>query len=357
MDLRKMLGQLFLLGFQGQEISKSSPIVADIKERNLGGVLLFDRLLAKNLTANNIFSASQVKNLTDGLQSYSGNRLLIGVDQEGGKVCRLTQKGGFPVTASPSELGEINDIVLTEMHAATVAHMLKRLGINLNLAPVVDLNIFPDSPIIGALGRSFSSDAEQVVRHAKAWIQAHGTCNILSCLKHFPGHGSAHNDSHLGFVDISETWNKKELQPFSELIKQGLADAVMTGHLFNSILDSRYPATLSQNIITGLLRRELRYDGVVISDDIQMKAISDLYGLEETLFRAFSAGVDMIIIGNNLDYAPDILERALQATIRCLQKGYLKEEQLIAALRRVQRLKDRHFSGAAHTYLFGMGEP
>ncbi len=344
MDLRKMLGQLFLLGFQGQDIAKGSPIIADIEERNLGGVLLFDRLLAKNLTLNNIINASQVKILAERLQSHAGNRLLIGVDQEGGRVCRLTQKGGFPMTASLYELGESNDVVLTEIHAAAVANMLKCLGINLNLAPVVDLNIFPDNPIIGALDRSFSSDAAQVVRHAKAWIQAHRSGKILSCLKHFPGHGSARNDSHLDFVDISETWSRKELEPFAELIKQDLADTVMTGHLFNKSLDSRYPATLSQDTITGLLRRELRYDGVVITDDIQMKAISDHYGLEETLFRTFSAGVDMIIIGNNLDYDPDILERALQVTISCLQKGFLKEKVLIAAFRRVQRLKDRYFS-------------
>jgi beta-N-acetylhexosaminidase len=344
MDLRTMLGQLFLLGFQGMDVSNHHPIVADISKRNLGGVILFDRLLAKNLKSNNIIGATQVKNMTESLQEVAGNRLLIGVDQEGGKVCRLTSKGGFPVSTNAADLGARNDAVLTEIHALATADMLKCLGININLAPVVDLNIFPDNPIIGALGRSFSSKAEIVTEHAKVWIEAHRSRNILSCLKHFPGHGSSRTDSHLGFVDISGTWSREELLPFTGLIGQGLADVIMTGHLFNGSLDSRFPATLSRDTISGLLRTELRFDGVVITDDIQMKAITDRYGLEEIVSRTFSAGVDMIVIGNNLDYDPEILEKAIQATLRCLKKGFLTEEVLVAALKRVRRLKDRHFA-------------
>jgi len=339
-----MLGQLFILGFQGEVVTNRHPIVADITERNLGGVILFDRLLAKGLKTNNIISATQVRNLTKSLRKIAGNQLIIGIDQEGGQVARLTGKEGFPVSASPAELGKKDDIVLTGIHALAVADMLKSLGINLNLAPVVDLNIFPDNPIIGALNRSFSNKAQSVVQHAKVWIQTHSSRNIISCLKHFPGHGSSRNDSHLGFVDISKTWSREELNPYAELIKLRLADVIMTGHLFNRSLDSQYPATLSWKTVTGLLRKELRYEGVVITDDIQMRAIADQYGLEEIIVRTFSAGVDMIIIGNNLDYDPEILEKAVKMTLHCLKKGYLQEKMLVAALNRIRQLRNGYFS-------------
>jgi beta-N-acetylhexosaminidase len=339
MNLEKILGQLFLLGFHGETVSENHHIVADIQEKNLGGVILFERLLAKNLGCNNIITATQVKRLTTGLQDLAGRQLLIGVDQEGGRVCRFTAGRGFPVSAAVAELGERDDLVLTEIHSLAAADMLQELGINLNLAPVVDLNTYRDNPIIGRLGRSFSADAEKVVRHAEAWIKAHHARNILTCLKHFPGHGSSRHDSHLGFVDISETWNQDELKPFAELIRLGLADTIMTGHLFNSHLDPEHPATLSHSTITDVLRKKLRYDGVILTDDLQMKAITDRYGLEEAVCMAFAAGIDMVVIGNNLDYDPEILPKAIKSVIRGVKKGVLIEEKLIAAHARIQRLK------------------
>ncbi len=346
MDFLKALGQLFLLGFHGEDISSRHPIVADIRQRNLGGVILFERLLAKNLTSNNIISATQVKNLTTKLQKAAEGRLLIGADQEGGRVSRFADDRGFPLSVKAADLGNRDETVLTEIHSLATADMLKCLGININLAPVVDLNIVADNPIIGALGRSFSSEAAKVVRHAAVWIKAHRSRHILSCLKHFPGHGSSRNDSHLGFVDISETWSREELYPFDELNRRGLADVIMTGHLFNRSLDIDAPATLSHNTITGLLRRELQFDGVVMTDDLQMKAITDHYGLEETVCKAFSAGVDMIVIGNNLEYDPEVLDKALRAVSHCVQTGTLKEEMLTKSIERVKKLKDRHFSSA-----------
>jgi beta-N-acetylhexosaminidase len=339
MDLEKMLGQLFLLGFHGETVADNHPLAADIRDRNLGGVIFFERLLAKNLGDNNIISATQVKYLTARLQDLAGRKLLIGVDQEGGRVCRFTAGRGFPVSAAVSELGERDDIVLTGIHSLATADMLHSLGINLNLAPVVDLNTHPDNPIIGRLGRSFSADAGKVVNHAEAWIKTHRSRKILSCLKHFPGHGSSRHDSHLGFVDISETWTLEELKPFAELIRRGLADIIMTGHLFNSHLDTELPATLSHSTITELLRKKLQYNGVVLTDDLQMKAITDRYGLEEAVCMAFAAGIDMVVIGNNLDYDPEILSKAIQAVIESVKRGALNEETLVAAHARIQKLK------------------
>jgi beta-N-acetylhexosaminidase len=339
MDIEKIIGQLVLLGFQGEMVTDTHPIAADIQERNLGGVILFERFVAKNLSCNNIITASQVKHLTSTLQELADMPLLIGVDQEGGRVCRFSARRGFPTSIAAAELGKKDDVVLTEINSLATADMLQNLGINFNLAPVVDLNTHRDNPIIGKLDRSFSADAQKVIKHAKTWITTHRSRNIVTCLKHFPGHGSARSDSHLGFVDISDTWTQEELQPYRELIKCGLADTIMTGHLFNRHLDPVFPATLSHNTITELLRNKLDYKGVIMTDDLQMKAITSRYGLEEAACMAFAAGIDMVVIGNNLDYNPKILQKIIKAVLLSVNNGIIKEEMLLSAHARVQQLK------------------
>lgn len=341
MNIENKIGQLFLLGFQGGAIAANHSVAMDIIQRNLGGVILFDRTLSKKQDHNNILSAGQLKALITTLQGFADTPLLIAMDQEGGKVRRLKPELGFPTTVSAAELGQKNDTTLTAIHALSTADTLDAVGVNLNLAPVVDLNSFPDNPVIGKLDRSFSSTPQTVTLHAGEWIRAHNQRNVLSCLKHFPGHGSSRADSHLGFTDITETWQAEELQPYRDLIAKGLADAIMTGHLFHSGLDPEYPATLSPKIITNLLRQELQFDGVVISDDLQMKAITNRYGLEEAACLALAAGVDLLIIGNNLDYDPDILPRIISAILRAIQAGKLMEERIDEAWKRVQLFKKK----------------
>ena len=219
--------------------------------------------------------------------------------------------------------------------------MLAELGINCNFAPVVDLNSNPSNPVIGAIERSFSDEPAQVARHAAAWIEAHRARGVLSCLKHFPGHGSSATDSHLGFVDISDSWEQRELDPYRILLQQNKVDMVMTGHLFNRHLDPNNPATLSSPIINGLLRAELGFQGVVVSDDMQMKAITDHYSLEEAVCRSLAAGVDMLVFGNNLDYGSDSCPRAIKAIEDGIARGLLSEEQLLRSLGRVIKLKER----------------
>ncbi|MDD3813058.1 MAG: glycoside hydrolase family 3 N-terminal domain-containing protein [Desulfocapsaceae bacterium] len=339
MNIEQKIGQLFLLGFEGDRIDASHPVVADISRRNLAGVILFDRSLAKNQSHNNIRSAGQVKELTTALQGFAHTPLLVGIDQEGGKIRRLKPERGFPATASAADLGQKNDSTLTSIHAMTTADTLQAMGINFNLAPVVDVNTFPENPVIGRLERSFSSSPAMVSIHASEWIRAHSQRGVLSCLKHFPGHGSSRCDSHLGFTDITETWRAEELQPYKDLIASGLADAIMTGHLFHKDLDPIHPATLSPRIIGSLLRQELQFTGAVISDDLQMKAITDRYGLEEAACLALAAGVDLLIIGNNIDYAPNILTRIIAAVLQALHSGVLLEKQIHEAYARVQELK------------------
>lgn len=341
MELEKKIGQLIILGFKGETIDPQHPIVADIRKRNLGGVILFDRLLAMKRDKNNIVSPKQVKTLTTSLQQHSSTPLLIAIDQEGGMIRRLKPQAGFPETTSAGNLGERDDDTLTAIHAACTASTLKFLGINYNLAPVVDLNIFPQNPVIGKLQRSFSADPERTVHHAAIWIKEHKKQNILSCLKHFPGHGSSQTDSHLGFTDISKSWQEKELIPFKNLIDKNLTDSVMLGHLFHENLDREYPTSLSSAVVEHLLRQKLGYQGTVLTDDLQMKAVTDQYGLEESTCLALAAGVDVIIIGNNLDHDPEILQRIIPAVLSAVKNNKIPEDRIHTAWERVKRMKEQ----------------
>ena len=344
MNLEEIIGQLFILGFKGKSIDKNNPIAADIKHKNLGGVILFDRLLANKENQNNIECPAQVKQLCKSLQNASSSPLLIAIDQEGGMVKRLKSETGFPETESADELGKHDDPTRTAIHAASTAETLNKLGINFNLAPVVDLNIFPDNPVIGKIKRSFSADPKCVIHHAAIWIEEHRKQNILTCLKHFPGHGSSQSDSHLGFTDISKSWQKTELIPFQKLINKAQKipiDSVMLGHLYHSGLDTQYPTSLSKAVVGDLLREQLGFQGVIITDDLQMRAITDKYGLEESVCLALAAGVDMIIVGNNLEYDPGFLERVIPEVLRAVKDKRISEDHICAAWQRICHMKEQ----------------
>lgn len=227
----------------------------------------------------------------------------------------------------------------TTQEAQKTATMLAESGINLNFAPVVDVNRNADNPVIGALKRSFSDDPEIVSEHAAEWIAEHRRQRVLSCIKHFPGHGSSTSDSHVGFVDVSDVWHESELLPYRKLCGRGLVDAVMTGHLYNQRIDPDFPATMSAKTINGLLRAEIGHDGVVFSDDLQMRAISDRYPLDETVCRSLAAGVDILVFGNNLEYDPDICPKAIDAVMNGIKRKMISEAQVEQALQRVQTMK------------------
>ena len=342
MDLSKQIGSLLILGFPGPSLDQEMEICRDIVDYGLGGVILFNRCLHSPDKAANIISPIQLKELCSSLQQLSNDTLLIGVDQEGGKVRRLQPQVGFADTWSAREMGSGGEnTASTTEQAEMTAAMLADVGINCNFAPVVDLLSNPSNPVISGLDRSFSEDPVLVARHAAAWIEAHNRKGVLSCLKHFPGHGSSAADSHLGFVDISESWQHQELAPYRLLLGDDMVDLVMTGHLFNRHLDPTHPATLSSAIINDLLRSDLGYQGVVVSDDMQMKAITDHYNFEEAVCRSLAAGVDMIVFGNNLDYGQDVCPRAIRAVEDGLDRGMLSETQLKASLDRVKDLKQR----------------
>ncbi|MBN2842734.1 MAG: glycoside hydrolase family 3 protein [Sedimentisphaerales bacterium] len=336
LDVR--IGRMLMVGFRGCSIEADSPIVRDIQADHLGGVILFERDVLLGSSRRNIESAAQLRQLTADLQEYAGGRLIIAIDQEGGRITRLKEKHGFEPSLSHQALGMRDDEQFTCEQARKIAEPLARLGINLNMAPVVDLALNPDSPVIARLERSFAADPAVVTRQARAYIKAHHELGIACCLKHFPGHGSARADSHLGLTDISDTWQEIELEPYSSLIASGGVDAIMTGHLYNSHLDSKYPATLSRTTLTGLLREKMAYAGPIISDDLQMKAITSEFGLEQTVEQAVLAGVDILLFANNSEYDPDIAAKAIAIIKNMLTRGLIDEKRIDESYRRIEAL-------------------
>jgi len=341
MDMGQLLdvGQMFVVGFSGCELASKHWIVTAIERDQLGGVILFDRNVDRSV--QNIRSPEQLKQLTKSLQQYAVCPLLIAIDQEGGMVCRLKERDGFLASMSATALAGAG-VPASRRQFDGMAAMLKDHGINLNFAPVVDLDLNPDNPIIGRYQRSFGAAPAVVAAHAMAVIEAHHRHGIGCCLKHFPGHGSAGSDSHLGFVDITECWRQVELEPYRQLIDSGYGDGIMTAHLVHRGLDpSGVPATLSPAVVSGMLRQQLGFTGVVFSDDLQMRAISKGWSYAEAVQRAVLAGVDVLVVGNNLDPQTDVLQVGIRAITELLDKGRVDEKHIRASLARIALLKEK----------------
>lgn len=334
------IGQMLKIGFRGMEVADTNHIVRDIQKYDLGGVILFDYDVPNDTAYRNIQSPEQVEKLVYDLKQLSENPLIVSIDQEGGSVARLKGKYGFPKTVSAEYLGKVNNLDSTQYYARQTAETLEQLGINMNLAPVVDVNFNPDNPVIGELQRSFSSDPRIVTKHASIYIKTLHKYNILSVLKHFPGHGSSEEDSHLGVVDVTDVWSRTELIPYQQLIDSSLVDAVMTAHIFNANLDSTYPATLSKPTIDGILRDSLNFEGVVISDDLMMGAIRKEYGLETTIEQALHAGVDILSFANNSVYDPDIVPKAHRIIKMLVDKGEISRDRIDRSYGRIMDLKE-----------------
>ncbi len=299
-ELKKMIGHMLIIGFDTEQVDKNSEIIKQINTYELGGVILFDRFYNDKNRVKNIRSPQQLKKLTSDLRSLSKQPLLISVDQEGGRVARLRPTSGFIEIPSAKSIS-IKTIAEAEHTYGIMAEMLRENGLNCNLAPVVDLAVSPQNMVIVGLERSFGTQTETVVRYASILINEQRKAGIFSVLKHFPGHGSSLDDSHSGFVDITDTWDKKELEPYKKLIDASNVDMIMTAHVFNGNLDKKYPATLSFKINTKLLREEMGYEGVLISDDLQMKAISKYYTLAEAVTLAINSGIDILLFANQID--------------------------------------------------------
>lgn len=327
------IGQMILIGFPGPQVD--TKVLEEVRNGKVGSVIVFE----KNIPKSNSFI--ELKKILWTYQQAAPIPLFIGIDQEGGRVNRLKNKYGFPNSITAEAMGKSPSLDSVKFYSEATAATLAGLGININFAPVVDLASNPSNPIIAKVGRSFSANPDTVVLMAREVIKTHHRMNVLTALKHFPGHGSSKDDTHLGIADVTATWSDQELRPYRTLIQSGLADAVMSAHIVNKKLDpSGAPGTLSPKILNGILRKEMNFEGVVFSDDMQMHAIAKYYGLEEAIRMAILAGIDIMIFSNNITGSQERTVDKVHAIIRGLVSGgIISEDRINESYKRIMALK------------------
>ncbi len=326
--LRAQIAQLLIVGIGSDRLEEHGPLMRQLRATGLGGVVLFRK---------DIHGPKQLQRLSLKLHHASRTPLWIAVDQEGGAVQRLDRRNGFVATPSAQAITHLSYQEAYRRYR-TMTQMLHREGIDLDFAPVVDLAINPQNGVIVKAGRSYGRDPARVVRYAEAMLRALESEGILGCVKHFPGHGSSRGDSHKGFTDISMSWKRVELEPFARLIRRKEVAMVMVGHLYQRGLDPNMPASLSYPVVHDLLRKRLGFEGIVVSDDMQMGAIRRCYRSDEAIARALEAGVDMLLFANQTDRP--VTPRALIDTIeRLVAQGRIKRATIERAYRRIMSYK------------------
>ncbi|PKQ91308.1 beta-N-acetylhexosaminidase [Paenibacillus sp. BGI2013] len=333
LTLEQKVGQLLMCGFHSQHADEQ--ITRLIRDYHVGGVIYFRR---------NVESVDQLTRLSAELQDMAAEAgvlpLMISVDQEGGMVARIDQEGMTQVPGNMA-LGATGNPEYTLECAQILGRELKSIGIDMNLAPVVDVNNNPLNPVIGV--RSYGEHAESVAAHGVAAITGYQSQGIAATAKHFPGHGDTAVDSHLGMVTVPHDRNRleqMELLPFRKAIEAGV-DAIMTAHvMFPSIEPEPIPATLSHKVLTGLLREEMGFEGIIITDCLEMHAISKPYGVAEAAVRAVEAGADLILVSHTLQDQV----AALEAIVEAVRTGRVSEEVIHQAVERIMTWKRKRYS-------------
>lgn len=329
--LEAKLAQMFVVGLPGTELAKPSEDF--LKEYQPGGVVFF---------AHNYESPALLAEFTEKIQDTRERQehnlpLFVAVDHEGGKVQRFRKPfTQFPEAAS---IGEIDSPKLAYLVAEVMAKELKTVGVNLNFYPVCDINTRPSNPVVGK--RAFGGNEELVSRMAGAMVRGFVSNKVIACAKHFPGHGDTTVDSHLDLPKIDMPWDKlmaRELKPFARVIKSRI-DMVMTAHILNQALDPLYPATLSYSTIKNGLRKEMRYQRLVITDDMTMSAITKHFGEDDALALAINAGCDLLL------YKTEEKGRAaMDKAFEFLASGRITADQVNEAYGRIREVKERVLS-------------
>ncbi|MCF0181994.1 MAG: glycoside hydrolase family 3 protein [Muribaculaceae bacterium] len=346
--LRRQAARMLMVGFRGNTVQPGCDAHRYVTDLKVGALVLFDVDLTGSgkLGSRNITSKKQLATMTAQLHEWADYPLLIAADQEGGRVARLKPKYGFKKTPTPEYVGKVDREDTTRHYARILAEELAQSGINLNLAPVADV-ANPKCAAVGRYGRCYGTDAETIARHAGWFVDENQRQGVLCTVKHFPGHGNAIDDTHYGLVDVSNAWTRAELEPFQLLIKRNKAPFIMTAHLFNNNIDPNYPATLSRKTLTDLLRGELKYDGVIVTDDMYMQGIIDTYSIERAVVMAINAGADMLCVGNNIStgYEPDRPYRLVDIIVKAVKEGRIPYGRIYEANRRInaacRRLRNR----------------
>lgn len=339
MSLREKVGQLFIVrpeALAENSNAETAPatdrvddvVISRIEEYPVGGIALFSR---------NITSAEQLPMFISDLQSSSKYPLFIAVDEEGGRVARIANSDFFNVASykSMEDIGKSGDASKAEEVGRQIGLYLKELGFNLDFAPVADTNTNPQNIVIG--DRSYGSDPVLVARMVSAQLDGMHDSGIMGTLKHFPGHGDTKDDTHSGYVSIEKTWDELkecELVPFITALPK--ADMVMVSHITAvNVTSDKLPTSMSETMITGKLRNELGYDGVIITDAMAMGAVADNYTSAEAAVTAVKAGVDIVLMPQNLD-------EAFNGVINAVTDGEISMARLDESVMRILKLKARY---------------
>lgn len=339
MSLREKVGQLFIVrpeALAENSNAETAPatdrvddaVISRIEEYPVGGIALFSR---------NITSAEQLPMFISDLQSSSKYPLFIAVDEEGGRVARIANSDFFNVASykSMEDIGKSGDASKAEEVGRQIGSYLKELGFNLDFAPVADTNTNPQNIVIG--DRSYGSDPALVARMVSAQLDGMHDSGIMGTLKHFPGHGDTKDDTHSGYVSIEKTWDELkecELVPFITALPK--ADMVMVSHITAvNVTSDKLPTSMSETMITGKLRNELGYDGVIITDAMAMGAVADNYTSAEAAVTAVKAGVDIVLMPQNLD-------EAFNGVMNAVTDGEISMERLDESVLRILKMKAKY---------------
>ncbi len=323
-DLETQAARLFTVGFYGKTITGD---LEKLVARGVGGVIFF---------ARNVGQPAEVADVTSAIKRFAGRPLFLALDQEGGQVSRLRQ--GFTEIPPMRAVGVSGSAVLARQVGELIGREVRAVGFDMNYAPVLDIDTNPENPIIAA--RSFGRTPELVSELGVALAAGLESAGVAACGKHFPGHGDTSQDSHLELPRLPhslERLEQVELKPFAAAVKAGIP-SMMTAHVIFEPLDSVYPATMSRPVLQGILRDKMGYDGLIVTDDIEMRAIADHYGVEDTVIRGLNAGVDHFLCCHTADVA----HRAIDAIIHAVESGKVSRQALETANRRIARFANRY---------------
>lgn len=343
MPLEVKIGQMLMAGVTGTTADADARAMID--DLHIGNIILMGR---------NIEHPAQVQHLTSGLQEMAiesnGIAAIIATDQEGGLVQRLHYTDGFTALPMAATVGIAQCPERVRAYGAMAGAEMAAVGVTMDMAPVLDVNSNPDNPVIGALGRSFGATPELVEQAAIPFMLGLHDAGVMSTGKHFPGHGATTTDSHedLPYVEESrETLEAVDIAPFRTAIAYGI-DGIMPAHVVYPALDPDNPATISSAIQTGLLREDLGYDGLIITDDMGMKGITNILPPEESGLAAVQAGADIVLcvrLASDSSCGPDMLAPLRQGLLDAAEDGALSEERIDASVRRVLAAKLRNDVG------------
>ena len=328
MTLAEKVGQLLVIGVDGTAFSNEMDNL--IRNYHVGGIIVMGRNVST--------TAEMLQLINDSKQANETNRipLFMSVDEEGGRVSRLP--AGIPKLPASAKFGKQNDEILSYRIGSYLAEVLQEFGYNMNFAPVLDINNNPKNRVIG--DRSLGADPELVARLGVASMNSMMDNGVIPVVKHFPGHGDTVVDSHKALPKVEtslERLRNVELVPFQQAIDEG-ADAIMVAHILFPALDSDYPSSMSKAIITDLLRNDMQFDGVVITDDLTMGAIANDYTIPEAAVQSFIAGSDLLLIVNGYDNQIN----TVNALVSAIETGNITEQRLNESVKRILSLKEKY---------------